>query len=125
MKIVPLNICIGVLSVVLQVSMLVNPEVGVILGSLLKRFFTSGAGVLTTTGVIGVLTTTGITTPLSQTKFFPDLIHVYFLPAAVVVVPALVHLLPAFGAVAYRGKESESSKIIASARRNFLCIIQA
>jgi hypothetical protein len=41
-----------------------------------------------------------ITTPLFQTSFFPDLTHVNFLPAAVAVDPALVHLAPALGAAA-------------------------
>jgi hypothetical protein len=39
-------------------------------------------------------------TPLFQTSFFPDLTHVNFLPAAVAVDPALVHLAPALGAAA-------------------------
>ena len=39
-----------------------------------------------------------IATPLFQTSFVPDLTHVNFLPDAVAVVPALVHLAPAFTA---------------------------
>jgi hypothetical protein len=41
-----------------------------------------------------------IVTPLFQTSFVPDFIHVNFLPDAVAVVPALVHLAPALGAAA-------------------------
>ena len=37
-------------------------------------------------------------TPLFQTSFVPDLIHVNFLPDAVAVVPAFVHLAPALTA---------------------------
>ena len=36
-----------------------------------------------------------IATPLFQTSLLPDLMQVNFLPAAVAVVPALVHLAPA------------------------------
>jgi hypothetical protein len=39
-------------------------------------------------------------TPLFQTSFVPDLTHVNFLPDAVAVVPALVHLAPALGVAA-------------------------
>ena len=39
-----------------------------------------------------------IATPLFQTSFVPDLTQVNFLPDAVAVVPALVHLAPAFTA---------------------------
>ena len=39
-----------------------------------------------------------IATPLFQTSFVPDLTHVNFLPDAVAVVPALVHLAPALTA---------------------------
>jgi hypothetical protein len=41
-----------------------------------------------------------IATPLFQTSFVPDLIHVNFLPDAVAVVPAFVHLAPALGVAA-------------------------
>jgi hypothetical protein len=41
-----------------------------------------------------------IATPLFQTSFVPDLIHVNFLPDAVAVVPALLHLAPALGVAA-------------------------
>jgi hypothetical protein len=41
-----------------------------------------------------------IATPLFQTSFVPDLTQVNFLPDAVAVVPAFVHLAPAFGVAA-------------------------
>ena len=41
-----------------------------------------------------------ITTPLFQTSFVPDLMQVNFLPEAVAVAPALVHLAPALGVAA-------------------------
>ena len=33
-------------------------------------------------------------TPLSQTNFFPDLMHVYFFPATVLVIPAFEQVVP-------------------------------
>jgi hypothetical protein len=41
-----------------------------------------------------------IATPLFQTSLLPDLMQVNFVPAAVVVVPALLHLAPALGVAA-------------------------
>jgi hypothetical protein len=41
-----------------------------------------------------------IATPLFQTSFVPDLTQVNFLPEAVAVAPALVHLAPALGVAA-------------------------
>jgi hypothetical protein len=41
-----------------------------------------------------------IATPLFHTKRVPDLIQVNFLPLAVAVAPALVHLAPALGVAA-------------------------
>jgi hypothetical protein len=41
-----------------------------------------------------------IATPLFQTSLLPDLMQVNFLPAAVVVVPALLHFAPALGVAA-------------------------
>ena len=41
-----------------------------------------------------------IATPLFQTSFDPDLMQVNFLPEAVEVAPALVHLAPALGVAA-------------------------
>ncbi len=72
------------------------------------KLFTDGAGV----GVgVGVGVRDGdaggngfgaalMVTPLLQTSFFPDLTHVNFLPDAVAVDPAFVHLAPALGAAA-------------------------
>jgi hypothetical protein len=41
-----------------------------------------------------------IVTPLFHTSFLPDLTQVNFLPEAVAVAPALVHLAPALGVAA-------------------------
>ncbi len=62
-----------------------------------------------------------IVTPLLQTSFFPDLTHVNFLPAAVAVAPALVHLAPALTAAKDGAeiKDSDSS----SATRTLLRVI--
>ena len=54
-----------------------------------------GEGVTVATGD-GFLTAT----PLFQTSFAPNLTQVNFLPDAVAVVPALVHLAPALGVAA-------------------------
>jgi uncharacterized membrane protein YccC len=67
-----------------------------------------GAGVGVTTGVGAGVGLTGfrtgfksgfaaalIATPLFHTSLLPDLMQVYFLPAAVAVTPALVHFVPA------------------------------
>ena len=61
----------------------------------------SGVGIGVATGD-GVATGNGlvIATPLFQTSFVPDLTQVNFLPDAVAVVPALVHLAPALGVAA-------------------------
>jgi hypothetical protein len=58
-----------------------------------------------------------IATPLFQTSFVPDLIHVNFLPDAVAVVPAFVHLAPALGVAAWTGVARVKSKTIAIASR--------
>jgi hypothetical protein len=50
------------------------------------------------TGVASGFGAALIATPLFQTSFAPDLTQVYFLPAAMDVVPALVHLAPALTA---------------------------
>jgi hypothetical protein len=66
-----------------------------------------GVGVGVGVGSTGLRTgfTTGfgaalIATPLFQTSFVPDLMQVNFLPPAVAVAPALVHLAPALGVAA-------------------------
>jgi len=62
-----------------------------------------------------------ITTPLFQTSFVPDLTQVNFLPEAVAVAPALVHLAPALGVAAWTGAARVRSKAIAIARRRLRC----
>ena len=66
-----------------------------------------GVGVAVGVGSTGLKTGLGngfgaalIATPLFQASLFPDLIHVKFLPEAVAVAPALVHLAPALGVAA-------------------------
>ena len=64
-----------------------------------------GVGVGSGNGVgvgVGVATGSGffIATPLFHTSFVLDLMQVNFLPEAVAVVPALVHLAPALGVAA-------------------------
>ena len=55
-----------------------------------------------------------IATPLFQTSFVPDLTQVNFLPDAVAVVPALLHLAPALAAAndgaAMRDSDSKSAR---------------
>jgi hypothetical protein len=83
----------------------------------------SDAGLTVTEGV-GFEAATA--TPLFQTNFFPDLMHVNFLPDATEVIPALLHLAPALAA-AFAGawervKERES---IEKNAISFLFISQA
>jgi hypothetical protein len=67
----------------------VGVGVGVDVGSTgLKTGFRSGFGAAF------------IVTPLFHTSFLPDLTQVNFLPEAVAVAPALVHLAPALGVAA-------------------------
>ena len=74
-------------------------------------YFTTGVGVGVGVGVsvgsgagvgvgVGVTTEDGfaIATPLFHTSLLPDLIQVNFLPAAIAVDPAFVHLVPALAA---------------------------
>jgi hypothetical protein len=79
----------------------VEVGVGVGVGSGVGVGVTVGVGVGDGSGVgdgegVGVATGEGFltATPLFQTSFFPDLMQVNFLPATVVVLPALVHLAP-------------------------------
>ena len=83
------------MSTVLHVAIEVNTEVGAIRESDASKFFTSVfvSGVDEGFGAAAL-----IATPLFQTRFFPDLMQVNFLPDAVAVDPALVHLAPAFTA---------------------------
>jgi hypothetical protein len=54
-----------------------------------------------------------IATPLFQTNFVPDLTQVNFLPEAVAVEPAFVHLAPALGVAAWTGVARVSIKRLA------------
>jgi hypothetical protein len=85
------------------------------------KFICVGAGVGVGVGV-GVDVTVGvgfgaaalIATPLFQTSFVPDLMQVNFLPDAVAVDPALVHLAPALTAAKEGAeiKDTQSSSAI-------------
>lgn len=68
---------------------------------------------------VGVATGEGflIATPLFQTSFVPDLIHLNFLPDAVAVVPALVHLAPALTAANDGAAISDSASMRARKKR--------
>jgi len=92
-----------------------------------------GVGVATGVGVgVGVGSTglkTGLrsgfgaaltVTPLFHTSFVPDLTHVYFLPAAVAVAPAFVHLAPALTAAFEGAATKERERITDSRIRNFV-----
>ena len=59
-------------------------------------------------------------TPLFQTSLVPDLMHVNFFPAAVAVVPALVHLAPALTAALEGALIKERARITESKTRNLL-----
>jgi hypothetical protein len=78
-----------------------------------------GEGVGVGVGVgegVGVGLTTA--TPLFHTSFLPLLIHVYFLPAYVEVIPAFLHVAPALtAATAFRGIANRA--IARSAPTNF------
>jgi hypothetical protein len=81
----------GVVGVGVGVGVGVTVGVGVGVGSGVGDG--EGVGVAVATGV-GFL----IATPLFHTSLVPDLTQVNFLPAAVVVLPALVHFAPALTA---------------------------
>jgi hypothetical protein len=95
------------MSTVLHVAIEVNTEVGAIRESDASKFFTSVfvSGVDEGFGAAAL-----IATPLFQTRFFPDLMQVNFLPDAVAVDPALVHLAPALGVAAWTGATRDKSK---------------
>ena len=79
-----------------------------------------GVGVGVGSGVgIGVATGVGflIAMPLFQTSLLLDLMQVNFLPEAVAVVPALVHLAPALGVAALSGAVTASSAITNAGNR--------
>jgi hypothetical protein len=73
----------------------VKAEVGVILESIARRLLFS-FGEVDLEDAEDFL----MTTPLFQTSFVPDLMQVNFLPEAVEVDPAFVHLAPALGVAA-------------------------
>ena len=56
--------------------------------------------------------------PLLQTNFFPDLTHVYVFDEANDVIPALVHVAPAFTAAfaGNCGKDNERARIDKTAK---------
>jgi hypothetical protein len=73
----------------------VGVGVGTVVGVALTLTVESGAG----DGLGEVVGVSGFTaTPLFQTNFFPDLIHVYFFPPEVVVVPTFLQEPPDFTA---------------------------
>ena len=77
-----------------------------------------GSGIAVAAGVgLG----TAIATPLFQTNFFPLFTHVNFLPLAVIVCPAFLHVLPALGAVAAWAVVAKSAiaRMTGSARIDF------
>ena len=59
-------------------------------------------------------------TPLFHTSLFPDLTHVYFLPAETEVAPALVHLAPALTAALEGAVTKERERITDRRIRNFV-----
>jgi hypothetical protein len=99
------------MSTVLHVAIEVNAEAGAIRESVASKFFTS----IFASGVgVGFGAAALIATPLFQTSFVPDLMHVNFLPDAVAVDPALVHLAPALTAAKEGAeiKDKQSSSAI-------------
>jgi hypothetical protein len=85
--------------------------------------FTVGAGVGLAEEealALGAGLATGINTPLFHTNFLPLLTHVYVLPALALLIPALLHVLPAFTA-AYEFEATSTIGITrATKRRCFL-----
>jgi hypothetical protein len=78
----------------LHVAIEVNAAAGAIRESVASKFFTS----IFVSGVGEGFGAAFTVTPLFQIKRVPDLMHVNFLPPAVAVAPALVHLAPALTA---------------------------
>jgi hypothetical protein len=89
--------------------------VGVTVGVGITVGVGEGVGVGVGEGVgVGVGVGVGLTTatPLFHTSFLPLLIHVYFLPLTVEVIPAFLHVAPALtAATALSGK---ANKVIAT-----------
>jgi hypothetical protein len=83
-----------------------------------------GVGVAECVGVAegdGVGTTTVM--PLFHTSFLPLFTHVYFLPPAVIVWPAFLQALPAFGAVAAWATEATRTKESSTETRRMALLI--
>ena len=83
-----------------------------------------GVGVAVGVGVaegVGVGTTT--VTPLFHTSFLPLFTQVYFLPPAVIVWPAFLQALPAFGAVAAWATEATRTKESSTETRRITLLI--
>jgi hypothetical protein len=83
-----------------------------------------GVGVAEGVGVtegIGVGTTT--VTPLLHTSFLPLFTQVYFLPPAVIVWPAFLQALPAFGAVAAWATEATRTNESSTETRRITLLI--
>jgi hypothetical protein len=70
---------------------------------------------------LGAGCATGIKVPLSQTNFLPLFTHVYVLPAATLLIPALVQELPDFTA-AYEFEATITTGIIRATRRKYFFI---
>jgi len=88
---------------------------------------TAGVGVGVAVGSTGLNTGFGLgfgaaftATPLFHTSLVPDLTQVNFFPAAVAVVPALVHLAPALTAALEGAAIKERERITDRRIRNFL-----
>ncbi len=93
----------------------VGVGVGVVVGVTAGVGVGVGSGVGDEDGVgVGVAAGDGflIATPLFQTSLVPDLTQVNFFPPAVAVVPALVHLSPAFTAA----KDGVANNVLAKAK---------
>ena len=80
-------------------SLRVGVGVGVAVGVGVGVAVGVGVGV-GSTGFTSTLGAALTVTPLFHTSFVPDLTQVNFFPAAVAVIPALVHLAPALGVAA-------------------------
>ena len=83
-----------------------------------------GVGVADGVGVTeGVGTGTDTGTPLFHTSFLPLFTQVYFLPPAVIVWPAFLQALPAFGAVAAWATEATRTKESSTETRRITLLI--
>ena len=66
---------------------------------------------------------TGIDTPLFHTNFLPLFTHVYVLPALTLLIPALLHALPAFTA-AYELEATRTIGITRAIKRRCFLILK-